>query len=1070
MRWHGGWLAVCVVLGAGALRAETVAGKVVDAGGAAVAGATVGAASFDSWAVDKAVVTRTDAAGAFRLEVPGEAGPNDVHLLALTDEPRRLGAYVGRAGLTLTIALSPLHAAAGVVVDKAGQPLAGVTLKVTNLTRPEALAALKPDKPEAPQEWELSDVEWPAAPWPVWSATTDAQGRWRCEALPVGGALTLMADDGTHLPTPLSVLDTQRDKPLKTVLKPAAAVSGRVTTADGQPVAGYRVVARHAHHDEYAKDARTDADGRYAIAGLWPDSYELCSGDPTAKLTGEARSGVRLRAGRTRAGVDLTVAPGQPLVVKVVQAPGGQPLAGAVLRGYGPSGTLSDEPSVRTGADGTVKLFVLPGEHNLWAEAAGTWLDVEGANAQVTVEAGKTPPTVTLKLTAGRTVSGVLTEAGGKALAQMELSVGAEKARAAYTTTDEAGKFKLAGLPATGPVTVTVTEPSGFQRSSTAVQASSLPATGWQLEVAPVIRCTVKGKVVDQDGRPVAEAAVSLQHANVGEAWALRTQSATSGADGTYSFAGLPVLEGYSLAATKPGFRPRAEVAPAANHRAPNLVLDELRRKLTGRVLDPAGQPLAGATVRVLGVADREATTDADGAFTLEKLPAGKLRVLAVAGRDAVAVTTLDGEASRVLLHPRTVKARTREQDRELAAELLAQAWKLARNEEYGDSAALPALLARLDPPAAVELVAVNPPATKQRDETLTALLVALAKVNTELCVENLPWLDKLPDETRAAARATVGAALAPRERAAAAKLFGAVAEVELTDVPGAVARVELAARLESPGAAKLAAKTLAQLGEAKDEARDGLLQACYRWAPWPALATLARAMLPADAGPAGDLMGVLGLLRTGDVAGAQARFTALNTPAMRAWVDGDGADSPLYALAVQRLAEALAPTRPGEAWSLVTLLSNEPPAVALATVLALSPDPAIGQRAEDLLRKLAEDNDDSDTPDMLALAKRLREEPNQARLECERQLATAPEEREPGELTDPALSLATQIDPRRAAEEASARGDAQQQAQQLRSVANWLLLEPGLRWVTERAMQSADLDTQVANTGPLGE
>jgi protocatechuate 3,4-dioxygenase beta subunit len=72
------------------------------------------------------------------------------------------------------------------------------------------------------------------------------------------------------------------------------AVEGRVTTAGGEPVGGAAVsVSEGPPHPDVA--ARTDAEGRFALANLEPGEYRI-----TASQTGHAPTTVRVavQAGR----------------------------------------------------------------------------------------------------------------------------------------------------------------------------------------------------------------------------------------------------------------------------------------------------------------------------------------------------------------------------------------------------------------------------------------------------------------------------------------------------------------------------------------------------------------------------------------------------------------------------------------------------------------------------------------------------------------------------------------------------------------------------------------------------
>ncbi|MGN9841144.1 carboxypeptidase regulatory-like domain-containing protein [Nonomuraea sp. H19] len=106
--------------------------------------------------------------------------------------------------------------------------------------------------------------------------------------------------------------------------------------------------------------------------------------------------------------------------------------------------------------------------------------------------------------------------------------------------------------------------------------------------------------------------------------------TATTGADGRFALKNIPFADGVEVTATRNGYQSATETV---NVRFGNVATVHLTMastsvvgSVTGRVLDQAAQPLPGATVTVkdgdqaLGTA----TSGADGAFTVEKVPMGE--------------------------------------------------------------------------------------------------------------------------------------------------------------------------------------------------------------------------------------------------------------------------------------------------------------------------------------------------------------------------------------------------------------------------------------------------------------
>lgn len=163
------------------------------------------------------------------------------------------------------------------------------------------------------------------------------------------------------------------------------------------------------------------------------------------------------------------------------------------------------------------------------------------------------------------------------------------------------------------------------------------------------------GKVVDENGQPVAGARVLSYQLSFLPPVAKLEQETTTADDGSFALAGLPALIGGGME------QARSVIVLAEGHAVGGAMIEgsgpqgplTLRLSqpvaVSGKVTGPDGKPAAGATVRTLGVmpptyeagmepfvvlwdtaGSATAETDAEGAFTLEGLPASNMLILYV--------------------------------------------------------------------------------------------------------------------------------------------------------------------------------------------------------------------------------------------------------------------------------------------------------------------------------------------------------------------------------------------------------------------------------------------------------
>jgi protocatechuate 3,4-dioxygenase beta subunit len=146
------------------------------------------------------------------------------------------------------------------------------------------------------------------------------------------------------------------------------SISGRVLDETGMPVAGATVAAGSLlsgggaelyieHESIAAKDTRTDADGRFVLAGFPPASLTIVAGKPNA---GRSAS-VQLPPGPDSVTLDLVLAATSSLAGKVTR--NGQPLADTMIIAS-PIGAMWSNFFVTTGPDGAFAFDALaPGAY-----------------------------------------------------------------------------------------------------------------------------------------------------------------------------------------------------------------------------------------------------------------------------------------------------------------------------------------------------------------------------------------------------------------------------------------------------------------------------------------------------------------------------------------------------------------------------------------------------------------------------------------------------------------------------------------------------------------------------------
>jgi len=475
------------------------------------------------------------------------------------------------------------------------------------------------------------------------SMVSDVQGGFAIASLHPGDyRIRIESETYTHAATEVTVtadlnyLELQRE--------PAASISGRVTLADGAPAAGVFVQA-----GRRTPPAVTDAEGRYRIGGLGPDTYRLRAWSESLAVEHAAMLPV-IVGGDDVTAPGIVVVPVGTLRVTLEREAPGEPWPERLdivleARGERRSWLPFDAPL----HDGVATFEnVPPGNFSLRvrSEALGdVRTDVSIAGGEVTALALTLPEVFALH--------GQVLEESGDPLEGARVSYQSafpsgsmmshhriDRMVHRHTRSDAEGRFSLVGLPA-GDGTLTIQADDRVRLT----QPVTFPADP-DADVDAVFTLerglTVAVRIVDEDGNPLPGATLRLtpeapdgEHRHRVHHHDIRGES---DADGSVSLRAL--TEGrYRVSVTAPDhfgdFEP-VEIAAATEH------LDDLVMtrglEISGLVTEVDGTPVVDARVDVMmtrpavttgsrSMSSRNAVTDAAGAFRVGGLPPGTYRV-----------------------------------------------------------------------------------------------------------------------------------------------------------------------------------------------------------------------------------------------------------------------------------------------------------------------------------------------------------------------------------------------------------------------------------------------------------
>jgi hypothetical protein len=571
--------------------------------------------------MNQIVMTPAEEDGTFQLTVPS-ATSFGICALARGLAPMCVSGVA--AGVPLTLKLQPGGTITGTLKDSLGRPLARGKLSSWPLHLDEQLRML------------LLHLE--AA------AEADDAGQFQLSSIGSGPHEVLAVKQGYASEVRTNIHAGQT---LAISLDPGGQIAGSVTDMSGTALAGAKVIAEV---EDPSREARasdvTGLGGSFDFPYLRLGSHRLVVEREGFAPT--SLSGVIVAGGKPRK-VTVVLARGSHVWGRLVNA-SGRGVSGGQLRartrdGQGIPPTLARSLSVQASRDGLFSIDQL---------GAGRWvfeITVPGFprkwhQVMVGARPGELPlGDIVIEAKSGvrgrvRSVSGVAV--GGAKIRALPVDLFASEGGEEVQSSSD-GTFSLWGLGA-GRHVLRVEAP-GY-----ASTVKELPAKVRTVEIVLSPGGSVAGLAVDERGEPVPSVSVTGRRSEPVRDDEEHTAFA-EGAGGRFLLENLPAGV-YTVQIAATGLSPETlSSIEVQGGRSTDLGTVRLRAgcSLSGVVRDEAGRGLQGATLRVLGARSAslagpalEATSDANGEFSVGGLPSGRVRLLVRQAEYAPTEVSLD--------------------------------------------------------------------------------------------------------------------------------------------------------------------------------------------------------------------------------------------------------------------------------------------------------------------------------------------------------------------------------------------------------------------------------------------
>lgn len=471
----------------------------------------------------------------------------------------------------------------------------------------------------------------------TFATTTCDQGRFEFNRLPEGAsAEILVKKEGFgvfHTVTKDIVFNSGltyrsgQTEIMLTMQRPCTISGVVVSKAGQQPVGDVKIMAMQEEVPMNflgLKPVVSAADGTFKISQVPPGKYKL------HVLTGSEwiASPVAVEAkGDTQAKIELEQ--GGLLEVKVIDDATNQPVEGATVSVLGkPSDIVSGST---TDKSGIFKQQLLPGAYQISVYKQG--YRSSGNSAQAVVENQKTA-SVEIRIGGQSKLAGTVKRPDGKPAQGVEIQMMPSSGMPQNITTDAKGQFTMNWNPEESNWTNGEFYLVAIDKSNNLAKSEPIQSDARDLTVVLEKACVVKGRVLNEQGKPMKGAQVQLTFwgGNWGTGFGenIETNSA-----GEYEFAVVPSEHQFSININ--GSKGYGSDSSGQFHTEPDgqattaddVILRVADQKLKGQTVDVEGKPLAEVRVYMNGDGqpNETVTSDKEGYFTFDHVCAGSVYV-----------------------------------------------------------------------------------------------------------------------------------------------------------------------------------------------------------------------------------------------------------------------------------------------------------------------------------------------------------------------------------------------------------------------------------------------------------
>ncbi len=583
--------------------------------------------NYSDYRAEKAAKTKKDGSFEFTIDSDRLAGNRWISASVVVYSKKYAIGWAqllrGSARENLKIKLGKAASVSGTVQDSNGNPIKNATVTIRHLN----IGYMSRTPPIICEIHELTQK-------------TGSDGIFELNNLPenINLGMLITAEDYGRVEN-MGVRSGYND--LQFILEPEGRIEGSVIYApNGKPAKDVTIAVQNLDYTagRYPHIVTTNRKGNFTLSHLKSGMYtvKVLQNDRSKEWVNDSVKNIAVESEQTTQNVNLSLIEGGIVTGTIGDKETGEPIEGQRV-GARPDGMMSYSESFSAYTDkaGFYQLRVIPGKLRIYSSSPEgyTW---SYESVTVDIKEGETVDGTDFLFSKGISITGKALSPDGSSVPGVVIIGGRNYRRGAMwqgmVTSDTEGNFTISGL--NEGMTYSFKAENSEKRLRGNIEAEISPDNDIVIQLEKYETATVKGRIVSEQGSPLAGVEVWVYISERGGRSRTMTTNALTDRSGRYTVDSMIIGENYSLIARADRYADCEIPLPELTGEMPELedvVMKVADHWIEGTVTDSEGSPVVGERLLIYdgSMGQKQAVTDTRGHYRIDYLsPTAETRLM----------------------------------------------------------------------------------------------------------------------------------------------------------------------------------------------------------------------------------------------------------------------------------------------------------------------------------------------------------------------------------------------------------------------------------------------------------